>query len=106
MLLKTRQIFNKISEIKLQHYYNLFAIIIVFCIILSGFYALSRPVSVIEFQQIKKISEQAIYPKSQKLAQTILMKPEIHRDDYFKLIHAYQSEYKAIKQYPAVSADE
>ena len=88
-----------------QFLYILVGIIIFFIFILMCM-ALQQPINKLQYQQVVKFSQQAIHPRTQKMAEHVLERTKIRHIHYLKLLNAYQFESRHIRQYPALSQDD
>ena len=93
------------SEIKLESVYNVLIVTIITLILLLAFIALHRPISVIQFENIKKLSAQASYPDTQEMAVWLMRQQQVPYGQYFKLMQAYQLEKARARQLPPVQED-
>lgn len=94
------------SKIKLDHLYNTFVSLIIFSILVLASIALSRPISVTQFNHVLKISEQQTCPETQVMARHLSQQPQINMGQYLKLMHAYHAESAKAHQLPAWSEDQ
>ena len=102
-----KDIYSKFkTQFKLEPVLNSVMMAIIFAILLIAGLALVRPVSVVHYQKIKQLSEQATYPYAQKMAQNLINSSDICTADYFRLMHAYQREEMRVKQYPAIESED
>ncbi len=102
-----KDIYSKFkTQFKLETVLNGVVLAMILAILIIAGLALVRPVSVVHFQKIKQLSEQATYPYTQKMAQNLVKTPDICAADYFRLMHAYQREEMRVKQYPAIESED
>lgn len=85
--------------------YQSLPIVIVSLICIFSYNLLKLPILVSQYNQVRQISKQAQYPLSENMAKQLLEQPIVTKIEYFRLLNAYQAEYKGIKVYPAVRAD-
>lgn len=93
------------SEIKLEYFYNILIVSIITIIIFLASFALYRPISVLQFQNIVQLSAQANYPDTQRIALLLVQQPKVLYVEYFKLMQAYQWELKRAHQLPPFQMD-
>ena len=102
-----KDIYSKFkTQFKLETVFNSVVLAMILAILIIAGLALVRPVSVVHFQKIKQLSEQATYPYTQKMAQNLMKAPDICAADYFRLMHAYKREEMRVKQYPAIESED
>ena len=105
MQIAIQKILKLKSEITLVQIYNgLMALIIMVIMLLSSF-ALSRPISPSQFENVSDLSHQAVFPETQEMAQDLLSEKQISYIDYFRLMQAHQFEQRRAKQLPALAPD-
>ncbi|WAU72176.1 hypothetical protein [Acinetobacter sp. TR11] len=92
--------------LKIDQFYNALVSIIILSIFILAFYALKRPVNPLQYQQVLQFSQQASHPKTQQMAVHILENSQIRREDYLKLLNAYQFESSRIREYPAMAQED
>ena len=93
-------------RLKIDQFYNALVSIIILSIFILAFYALKLPVNPLQYQQVLQFSQQASHPKTQQMAVHILENSQIRREDYLKLLSAYQFESSRIKEYPAMAQED
>ena len=73
-----------------------------FIVIIFSYVILKSPVNFVQLQQIHVLSQQVELPKTQRLAQQVLLQSLVNKKQYFQVVHAYQYEKKNIQTYPAL----
>lgn len=68
-------------------------------LIFSGI-LLSSDVTQEQYREIQTMAKQIDYPQTQTMAYHLLTNEVIRKNDYFRLVRAYQFETKNIKVYP------
>ena len=91
------------SKMKLEQLYNIFISLIVVLILILAFLALKRPISVQQFHNVLKVSEQQNCPESQDMAIVLSQKHQVNMGQYLKLMQAYQSETGQVHQLPPLA---
>ena len=91
---------------KVDQICNVLVAVILFSIFIVAYNALQRPVNTMQYQQVIQFSQQASHPKTQQMAVHILENSQIRREDYLKLLNAYQFESSRIKEYPAMAQED
>lgn len=93
------------SKIKLEQLYNIFVSLIVVLILILASIALNRPISVQQFHNVLKISEQQICPESQEFAIVLSQQYQVNMKQYLTLMQAYHSESTKAHQLPALAEE-
>ena len=91
------------SKMKLEQLYNIFISLIVVLILILAFLALKRPISVQQFHNVLKVSEQQNCPESQDMAMVLSQKHQVNMGQYLKLMQAYPSETVQVHQLPPLA---
>ncbi|WP_368034401.1 hypothetical protein [Acinetobacter bouvetii] len=79
---------------------------IIAIILILAFIALHRPISAVQFQNIVKLSAQANYPDTQKMALLLMQQPQVPYAQYLKLMQAHHLETQRAHQLPAFQAEQ
>ena len=91
------------SKLKLEQLYNIFISLIVVLILILAFLALKRTISVQQFNNVLKVSEQQNCPESQDMAIVLSQKHQVNMGQYLKLMQAYHSETVQVHQLPPLA---
>ncbi|SDC04300.1 hypothetical protein [Acinetobacter boissieri] len=89
----------KLALVYLHRFMPIFLILVVF---IFGYFLLKNPISDRQYTQVQQISEQMKYRQTESMAKVLLQQDHVTTRDYFRLLHAYHTEQKSIKTYPAI----
>ena len=101
MQLNKAQILKIQASFKLEYVLNMIVIIMIVICMMMTLNTLLKPVSQEDFNEIHGLAVQESYPKTQKMAKSLMQHQPIQTVDYFRLIRAYHYESSHIKRYPA-----
>ena len=93
------------SNIKLEYVYNVLIVTIVAVILMLALIALHRPISLMQFENVVKLSYQASYPDTQQMALSLMQQQQVPYGQYFKLMQAHQLEMTQAHQLPPLQVD-
>ncbi|MEB3766331.1 hypothetical protein [Acinetobacter sp. MD2] len=89
----------KFSFAYFVHYLVVFIIVGVFSF---AYVLLLSPIQSAQYIQIQQFSLMGQYPQTQSLAKSLLEQSAINKQQYFRLLRAFQYEQQGIQQYPAL----
>ena len=93
------------SNIKLEYVYNVLIVTIVAVILMLALIALHRPISLMQFENVVKLSYQASYPDTQQMALSLMQQQQVPYGQYFKLMPAHQLEMTQAHQLPPLQVE-
>ncbi|MGE8563697.1 MAG: hypothetical protein ACN6NM_07850 [Acinetobacter bohemicus] len=93
------------SNIKLEYVYNVLIVTIVAVILMLALIALHRPISLMQFENVVKLSYQASYPDTQQMALSLMQQQQVPYGQYFKLMQAHQLEMTQAHQLPPLQVE-
>ena len=93
------------SNIKLEYVYNVLIVSIVAIILMLALIALHRPISLMQFENVVKLSYQASYPDTQQMALSLMQQQQVPYGQYFKLMQAHQLEMTQAHQLPPLQVE-
>ena len=93
------------SNIKLEYVYNVLIVTIVAVILMLALIALHRPISLMQFENVVKLSSQASYPDTQQMALSLMQQQQVPYGQYFKLMQAHQLEMTQAHQLPPLQVE-
>ena len=93
------------SNIKLEYVYNVLIVTIVAIILMLALIALHRPISLMQFENVVKLSYQASYPDTQQMALSLMQQQQVPYGQYFKLMQAHQLEMTQAHQLPPLQVE-
>lgn len=105
MHIAIQKIFKLKTQITLVQIYNGLMLLIILVILLISSLALSRPISPTQFENVRRLSHQAVFPETQEMAQSLIQETRITYIDYFRLMQAHQFEQSRAKQLPALAPE-
>ncbi|WP_343596752.1 hypothetical protein [Acinetobacter sp.] len=105
-MFKSIDIFNSVkSKFSFAYYVHYFVVFIVVSVLFLGYLLLTSPIKPNQYPKIQRLALMGQYPQTQNLAEQLLRQPQVNKQQYFRLIRAFQYEQKAIKQYPALDPE-
>ena len=93
------------SNIKLEYVYNVLIVTIVAVILMLALIALHRPISLIQIENVVKLSYQASYPDTQQMALSLMQQQQVPYGQYFKLMQAHHLEMTQAHQLPPLQVE-
>lgn|SRR5690606_384825 len=105
MAIDSKKISDFFSKIQLEQIYNTVVVFIVVVILALATFALYRPLTAAQLNQLLQLSEQHNLPQTQDMAQLLLKQEQISRGQYLKLMQAYQRESLRAHQLPPISLE-
>lgn len=100
-----QKVLHFFHQFKLENFYYLLVFSIIVAILFIASFALFRPVSFSQYQQVRQLAHQAYYPSTQDMATELMKKQQVTIGHYLKLMRAYHAEQSRAKEFPAL-ADE
>ena len=79
--------------------------IVLVCVVVAGS-AVFRPIDTKQYQKIVQLAGQEHYPDTQDMAGHLLTQQNIYSLEYFRLLHAWQTEQAHVKEYPALKIED
>ncbi|MEB3752939.1 hypothetical protein [Acinetobacter sp. MD2(2019)] len=93
------------SKFSFAYYVHYFIVFLVFIVLVLGYLLLTAPIQTTQFSNIQQLASMGQYPQTQSLASSLLQQPQINKQQYFRLIRAFQYEQRAIQHYPALDPE-
>lgn len=93
------------SEFQAEYVLNILVAVIIVVILILSCLAIYRPINTIQYQEVKKLAKQELYPKTQAMAAELTHQEVIRSSDYYRLIYARHYESSKLQIYPAATMD-
>lgn len=93
------------SEFEAEYVLNIVVSVIIAVILVLACLAMYRPINTTQYQEVRKLAKQELYPKTQAMAVELTHQDEIRSSDYYRLIYAKHYESSKLKIYPAATID-
>ena len=93
------------SEFQIEHILNFVVAFIIAIILIIACVSMYRPIDRVQFQQVKRLAQQEVYPKTQAMADQLIHQEVIRSSDYYRLMYAKHYESSKLRIYPAASVD-
>lgn len=93
---------NESLKVASVYFYRFMPVFLMLVVFVFGYFLLKNPVSERQYIQVQQIAIQMKYPHAEAMAKLLIQQQQVTTLDYFRLLHAYHTEQKNVKSYPAV----